>query len=253
MIIFKYLNIIVNSSISKYLILTFFGLITTFGLKAQGQITGYFDAGSVNTSEGLFIRTGVLGGYTYRKTTLSAGCLFDLKSPSAKFFTGSVLNLTQEFSIKKFPLEVQGLFMYNPFSNLVHEINWGLLVNIKRNHFAFRLGTSFRTYSLSKSAEEEYDLEDHEKVHENWNLVYFLQYQLKPEDHHWNIGIALTDIDHFMIRQETNPMVYLNGKYKLQEQLTLYAEAWYFSAGNFNLAANYFGFFFRTGLLWNID
>ena len=67
--------------------------------------------------------------YQFGKTKVTGGCQFDLKSSSSKINTGSTITVAREFLIKEFPFEIQGLLMYNPFSELVHESNFGVLVN----------------------------------------------------------------------------------------------------------------------------
>ena len=133
------------------------------------------------------------------------------------------------------------------------ESNWGILANIERKHFTWKLGTEFRTYHVTKEAIENFDIESNKNLHENWNMMYLLGYNLYPADNLWNIGIAITNIDHFIINQETNPMFFLQGKYKVSLPLTIYFESWYKSAGTLNISANYFGFLFRTGLIWELD
>jgi hypothetical protein len=71
-------------------------------------------------------------------------------------------------------------------------------------------------------------------------------------DNIWNIGFSFTNIDYFIINQETNPVINLQGKYDVSKSLTLFLESWYKSSGAFNLSVNSFGFFFRTGVLWKI-
>jgi len=83
--------------------------------------------------------------------------------------------------------------------------------------------------------------------------MYLIGYNLKPIDHDWNVGITITNVDHFIINQETNPVFYLHGKYQVSKPLTLFGEWWYKSAEAFNISVNHFGFFFRTGLVWKVD
>lgn len=213
----------------------------------------HIDVGENNVSDGLFVKSSGFGAYQFGKTKVVGGCQFDLKSSSVNIFTGSTIKVAREFSIEEFPFEIQRLLMYNPFSKLVHESNWGLLAKIQRKHFTYKLGTNFRTYQVTKKAINNYNIESNKKIHEYWNLMYLLRYNIKPNDYNWNIGISLTNIDHFTINQETNPFFYLHGKYKVTVPLTIYVESWYKSAGAFNISVNYFGFFFRTGLLWKID
>lgn len=237
----------------KYLVPFLAGLIISTGLKAQIDLSTYFDLGTTSVSDGIFVRNAGFIGYEIKKINITGGYQFDLKSAGTNFFSGTSLNVSYDFSIKKFPLRVRGLFLYNPFSGLVHETNWGFLAGIMPKHFVVELGTNFRTYKVTQKAVDDYDIDPDEKIHENWNLMYLLQYTVKPADHPWNTGLAVTNFDHFLISQETNPAVYLLGSYDIKAPLRLYAEVWYKSAGSFNLASNYFGYFFRTGLIWKWD
>lgn len=228
-------------------------IFTSVEMHAQGLLSTYIDAGENNISEGLYIKTALFGQYHFVKTRIEGGIQLDVKSANSNFLTGISLKASQEFVIKEFPFEVQGLFMYTPFSDVIHESNWGMLINIERSHFNFQLGTNFRTYRITQKAAENYDINSSRSLHENWNLMYLVGYDLKPEDHTWNIGVSITNIDHFLINQETNPMLKFRGKYAISTPLTIYAESWYKSAGSLNISANYFGFFFRTGLIWKLD
>jgi len=237
----------------KYLIITLTGLIVSVNILAQVQLSTYIDAGENNVSDGLFIKTSVLGAYQFGNTKVKTGGQFDLISASPNFFTGVNLIVAQEFLIKEFQFEIQGLFMSNFFSDLAHEIDWGMLAYLELKHFDFKLGTEFRTYHITQKASEEFEIESNKNLHENWNIMYLAGYRVKPIDFKWNIGLAITNIDNFLINQETNPMLFLQGKYQVTAPLTLYIEPWYQSAGSLNLSANYFGFFIRTGLIWKLD
>lgn len=237
----------------KYLIIILSGIIVTLHVNAQVQLSTYIDAGENNVSEGFFIQNSVWGNYHWNKINVTGGGQFDLKSASSNFFTGVTLLVSREFMIKEFPFEIQGLFLSNFFSDLAHEYDWGILANLELKHFTFELGTEFRTYHITRQASEEYDIESNKNLHENWNIMYLAGYRVKPIDCKWNIGLAMTNIDNFLINQDTNPMLFLHGKYQVTVPLTLYIEPWYQSAGSLNLSANYFGFFIRTGLIWKLD
>lgn len=221
--------------------------------EAQSTIEFYSDIGENNVSDGVFVKTGTFAKHKFKQNTFSAGLQFDIISPYRRFLTGSILSYSRAFSIKEFPFEAKTFFMYNPFSDWVHESNIGAVLTIQRKHFTCKLGTNFRTYKLTQNALDKNQLTTDDKIHENLNLMYLINYDLKPPEHQWNAGISLTNIDRFIINQETNPVFYLHGKYKLSSPLTLYTEAWYQSAGSLNISVNYFGFFIRTGILWNIN
>lgn len=237
----------------KYPLIAILALMVSAGLEAQIRLGAYIDAGDNNVSDGFYCKTALSGSYQLGRNRVEGGCQFDLKSNSTNFLTGTILNFTREFSVKDFDFEIQGLFMDNFFSELVHELDWGALAIIERKHFTCKLGTEFRTYHITRQASEDYDIESNKNLHENWNIMYLLGYNLKPIDNKWNVGISITNIDHYLINQEINPMFYLRGKYDISSPLTLFAESWYKSAGMLNISATYFGFFIRTGLIWELD
>ena len=46
--------------------------------------------------------------------------------------------------------------------------------------------------------------------------MYRLSYYLKPADDKWNVCLSVTNIDYFVINQETNPVLNLSGLYKIK-------------------------------------
>lgn len=237
----------------KLLILILAGLIIAGNAIAQIKLSSYFDFAENNSSNGLYAKTVVIGEYHLERTTFTGGLQMDLKSRSENVFSGINFNVDQKFTIKEFPFSLEGLFLYNRFSELVHESNWAVLAKIKRKHFRYQLGTHFRTYSVTQKAKEEYDIYSDEKIHENWNIIYRIEYNFKPIGNDWNVAATITNIDHFIISQETNPWLNVQGEYKLSAPITLFAEVWLKSAGMFNISVNSFGYLFRTGIIWRLD
>jgi hypothetical protein len=236
-----------------YVIILSAGLLNPLRSAAQVSLSLHLDAGKNNVSEGLFLQTAAFGEFHHEKNGISGGFQVDLKGPGSTVLSGSLLKASREFSIGEFPFKIQGLFVYNRFSELLYEYDWGILAGIDRRHFEFNLGTNFRTYGISRLAQERYDIYSHKKIHENWNLMYRATWNLKPAGNDWNAGLTLTNTDYFIIEQETNPVLYLKGTWKVSSPVTLFLESWYKSSGAFNLRVNHFGYFFRTGVLWEIN
>lgn len=246
-------NHIMNLSILKYFLFTIFIFLTSMSLEAQVQLSSFIDAGKNNVSEGYYVKSTLAGNYQFGKTNISAGVQLNLKNAVGSVFSGTYFKVSREIKIKTFPFDVEGLFLYSPFSNLIHETNLGLLAIVDRSHFTCKLGTNFRTYHIRDEAAEKYDIESNRSLHENWNIMYLFGYRLKPIENKWNVGISLTNIDYFLINQETNPMVYLKGCFEIKPKLKLYTEYWYKSAGSLNISANSFGAFIRAGIIWKVD
>lgn len=237
----------------KFIYFSIFTIFFGFNLLAQTQLSTNFDLGKNNVSEGLFIKASALATCEWSKYEFGAGLQMDVKSINENVFSGIYANAAREFNIKNINFEMQILFLYTPYSGIFSESNWAFMMNHHWKHFYLKLGTDFRTYAYTKDAIDTYELNGETKLHENWNMIYSIAYYLKPIENSWNIGIYITNIDYFLINQETNPEFKLSVNYSLKRNLKLFTESWYKSSGAFNLYVNPFGFFFRTGIIWDID
>lgn len=220
---------------------------------AQLQSGAYADLGLNNVSEGLFVRMAGNAAYQIDKNTLEVLFRTDLLGNREVFVSGYGLRVSREATIRTLPFKVTGFFVATPFSDILRETNWGLTAGMQRNQWFFLLGTNFRTYAYNKKAIDRYGLEGNTRLHEKWNLMYTVRYCLKPADHLWNLSLAFTNTDHFLIHQETNPMLQLRGTYSSDPRFRLFLEAWYQQAGLFNINIHYFGFFIRPGIVWYIN
>lgn len=237
----------------KYILYLCAWLVTAPVLQAQLSLSGYIDAGKNNVSGGLFIKTAFLTEYSFGRNMVRGGVQLDLLGPAENVLTATAFNFGREIRIRDIPFQIIGLYGYNRFSELMAENNIGLLGNISFDHFNFSLGTNFRTYGVTRHAADEYDFDRGDKIHENWNLMYLVGYKLKQDGHKWNVNLSVSNFDHFVIEQETNPVLFLRGTYEISAPVMLFVESWYKTAGSFNLSVNYFWFFFRTGVIWKID
>jgi len=224
-----------NTYFIKYILIFLPAFMLVASANAQLNAGAYLDAGKINTYDGAVVKTALLADYQIGKVSMATGGQFDLAGTSPNVFTGFYFQGAYEFAIKKFPLDVQGLFLLNPYSDIIHE--WNI---------------NFRKYYITGKAQDEYEIEENNSVFEKWNLMYLLGYMLKPRDHHWNVGVTVTNVDYFLINQETNPMINLRGSCAISDPFSIYLETWYKSAGTFNISANTFGYFFRTGVIWKL-
>lgn len=221
-------------------------------LDAQPVVLLYNDIGSNNVSEGLFVTTALYGNYKLGKTILGYGNQFNLRKHNTNFFSGAKIHIDRNFQIQSRQCKATLFYTYNLFSEIIHETNLGIALNHDSKHFSYVLGSNFRTSHLTRKAIEDYNISSSTKLVAKWNLMYLVGISLKPLENRWNAGFRITNIDSFIIHHDTNPMLVLNTKYRLQVPLTLYMETWYKTAGVFNISANSFGFFLRTGVLWEL-
>ena len=221
-------------------------------LDAQLNLTAYNDMGRHNVSGGMFARAAMSAGYQSGKVSIVYGNQFNLKNHNPNAFSGAYLNTSRAFDIKGMTWKARALFMYNLITQHIHETNWGLALNSETKHLRYMFGTNFRTSHLTMKVTEDYGINSNTKLREKWNLMYLFSFYLKTLENRWNTGISITNVDNFQISQDTNPMVALNAKYRLKVPLTLFAESWYKPAGVFNISADSFGFYFRTGIQWEL-
>ncbi|MCK5839789.1 MAG: hypothetical protein KAG99_08070 [Bacteroidales bacterium] len=221
----------------------------------QITLQSYGDIGVNNISNGAYAMLGVMPEYTLNQYKARAGFQMTFSSRAENIFSGYFVAASAIVMPDKFPLEIGGFYQWNPFSGQLRETNWGILLGHSTEHWDFNLGTNFRTYKFSKKAIEESGFPEGSdtKIRENWNFMYAVTYFINPSENRWNIGATICNFDHFLIEQETNPMVNIKFLYQTAPKTTLFAETWYKSAGLFNMRVNSFGFFFRAGVIWEIN
>jgi hypothetical protein len=243
-----------NSTSIPRLFSTNLFLLICLNLASQPGLSVYSDIGKNNVSQGIFIKSVTMGYYKSGKYKLETGFQTDLKNNNKYGFSGYTLDASRSFMLKQLPLELKGFLTRTYPNQILVETNWGALLKIRKKHFEMSIGTNFRSYSFRQRAANEYEINTkNTKVHEIYNLMYSFSYFLKPTDDNWNVGLSVTNIDYFIINQETNPVFNLSGLYKLSSQICLNIQAWYKCAGVTNLELNHFGYFFRTGIIWNIN
>jgi hypothetical protein len=229
-------------------------LIYSMTLGAQTGLSVYTDIGRNNIAKGNIIKSAVFGYFNSGKINIETGFQTDLKNSNKYGFSGYSINVSRNVVVKDILFEIRGFSTWTSPTEILLETNRGALLKMKRNRFEMAVGTNFRTFNLRQEAVKDYEIESkNTQIHEVYNLMYSFSYFLKPKDDKWNVGLTITNIDHFVISQETNPVFNLNGIYKITPPVSLFAEAWYKCAGLTNLELNHFGFFFRTGIIWNIN
>jgi hypothetical protein len=220
-------------------------------LSAQPGLTSYADVGK-NVISGLYARSALFGHYRSGNNLLEAGVQTNILNGNNIVLSGCCINGSRNFKIKNTLIEIRGFWLWTASSEILKEINYGCSALMKQKHLEILIGTNFRTYSFRRKAMEIYPIDgDASKIHENFNLMYSICYNLKPADFKWNAGLTVTNADHFLINQETNPYINLHGCYKVSSPVCLFAEAWYKNTGSLNMSTNYFGFVIRGGVLWN--
>jgi hypothetical protein len=237
----------------KLFVLVFTCFFIIIKLEAQYRLQNHFDVGKNQMTNGLSINNSTYFDYTFNKTIFKVGARFDILDQTSlnRFVSGLDLIVSHKIPLKKMALNINGQYFINLFSKIITEHNWALYGQLKTAHFEWVAGLHFRAIKLNDRYRDLFG-NDNTTIYELWNLIYKIKYSLKTEESKWNLGIGITNRDYFVINQASNPMIYLDGKYKIKSQLTLFAEIWLLKAGVMNISANYYGSFLRAGVLWNI-
>ncbi len=227
-------------------------ILVQSNLNAQVQLSAYSDIGHSNISEGVYLKTSADISYKYRRFELQSGFHNDLISNNTTLFSGYKLNVSHFFRFKQKNYRAKLFFISTTLSDFVRETNYGLILSTENEHFNFKIGTGFKNIGFTKNAIAETGINANGSVQEIFNPLYHFSYTLNKPAKAWNIGIGVTNFDQYIVNQATNPMTTVFGHYKLNESVRLTAEIWYKTAGAFNLHVNYFGLFFRPGIIWEL-
>lgn len=216
--------------------------LTPIFIHAQIDLRVQADIGKNNINAHPFFKRAFMTFFNFKNNNISIGSQLNITNKTLPAF---YINYTRYIEISKQKFNLKAFYSFDMFSEKLYEINGGLVAGYNLHHFAFNLGTNFRSYRILKNNQT--------KINENFNIMYLVTYYINPTECNWNVGITLTNFDFFLINQETNPMCNIQTIYTITPNLKVLLEAWYISSGALNLSVNPFGFYFRTACVCNIN
>ena len=221
---------------------------------SQLSVTSYMETGKNAVYSNSYFNYSVLPSCELWDMKLESGFSWTFASQKENRFEGYFIQTSRDiYAFKRSSFGLTGLYLWKPFSSELREVNWGLMITCSYRHFQFILGNNHRTYRYSyKSRNLNEFSRESSKITEPWNLVYEIQYSLNSSEKPWNLAMSLSNIDHFLINQETNLMYHLEANYLIVNNVNMFLEIWYKSAGMFNMKVNHFGYSFRLGAQWKI-
>ena len=231
-------------------------LLLLWAIPGYGQLkqTVLVDAGSSTVSEGAFFRPAVMAAYRIDKFSVGTGFQWSFSSAERKVLSGGFISGSGDFKVREIPLSADLFVRRNPFSDVVRETLFGAVLNHERSRLDIHFGYHMRRYRLNENAVEP-DTPFSGSALSIWeyrNFMYRGTVRLKERDAPWNLSVSVTNYDYFLIQQETNPMVNLAGYFRISDAVKLHSALWYQGAGMSNIHANHYGFYFRTGIVWQV-
>ena len=88
---------------------------------------------------------------------------------------------------------------------------------------------------------------DNAYITEPFNLVYRAEAFVRPQTSCWNLSVAISNMDDYMIERPWNPMLYLGGWYDIDSHWRVRMAAKYKNAGMFHMNAHYYAAELRVG------
>ncbi|MGB8491274.1 MAG: hypothetical protein WCE64_09460 [Bacteroidales bacterium] len=245
---------LIGISYKKSVVSLLISLLFVITGSAQPSVKSFAEAGHNNIFDRGYFSYAILPSYDIKDDSFDAGLLFSFGGDRETNFGGYSLRYTRRFSLLRQSFAVSGAYLWVPFSTDLRETNWSIVLNYTLPHFRFALGNNYRTYRFRRS----FMLSDESatgnyRIIEPGNLMYVFQYRLNNEEKLWNLMFSATNNDYFIIEQEINPMIILKGTYRFKENLTSFIDIGYKSAGFLCIKVDYFGYFLRLGMKWDIS
>ncbi|MDD4150913.1 MAG: hypothetical protein PHE33_12890, partial [Bacteroidales bacterium] len=223
-------------------------------LSAQFKAGAFFSLGVNPVEQPVFVSSGIYASAKYK--FISADYAFDLNinNRDIRAFNAIKTSLNYETDINNSHLKAGILYLYKPSTELISEQNIAIQIDYLIKKWELRLGNNFRAYKFKKATENTVNTENKTIIWEKPNIMYMLRYYFLEPNKDWNFYMSVTNFDWFIIEQEVNPFINAGGYYKNNKNgLKLFMDLNYQAAGFNNIRVNYFGFFIRTGFIWEID
>lgn len=218
--------------------------------RPQMAIDGSVCTGSSYVSEGQYTKLASWFSYKDQCWDFSAAAGAVFSQAREKQLDAIRLSLSRDQRIGDKLITPRVFYQFSPVSVRLNDQTAGLLFNHKSRRWYFDLGANTRWYSFTKRYKGMTGYTD-KVLWEPINIMYRLTWH-KPFGDKFEINPAVTNFDHFMIEQETNPFIMMNVLYKLNEKSRIYVDGIYQQAGFFNIRVNYFGYYLRAGCQLNV-
>lgn len=88
---------------------------------------------------------------------------------------------------------------------------------------------------------------DNSTIAEPFKLLYHIEAFVRPETSCWNLAVAISNVDDYMMERPWTPMLYVRGWYDVNDHWRLHLAGKYKNAGMFHMNAHYYASELRAG------
>jgi len=238
-----------NKLTASVLIFWLFAVISS----SQPSVKSFAEGGHNNVFNKGYFSYSILPSWDLKNESFDAGILLSFGGDRENNYGGYSVGYTRRFSLFRQSFAVSGSWLWVPFSSELRETNFCLTLNYSLPHFRVTLGNNYRTYRFSKAdIRADDNPSGNYRIIEPGNFIYSFQYRLNREEKPWNLMLSVTNRDFFIIEQETNPVLLLEGTYRFTSNLSSFINIGYKSGGLLCIKVDYFGYLIRLGIKWDI-
>jgi hypothetical protein len=160
----------------------------------------------------------------------------DLRVSTANFYTVG-LQLRPKFALPVGEMFIEDRLMANlVVRNKVNEFAHAISLGYRMQYVSVQLGLFSRVIvpqPYEKNSNNSY-------ISEPFKLLYRVEAFVRPKTSCWNIAVAISNIDDYMMERPWNPMLYLRGWYDVDDHWRVHLGGKYKNAGMFHMNAHYF-------------
>ena len=233
----------------RYLIILFF-IIFIQNIQPQISTSIYLETGENYASSGLY--SDITGSFsaTIKHWQIETSAGITLTKARENIFNALSFDLSRTFKIREIPFSAKVFYQWKPFSERLHEQNAGFIFTYNKMRFGYHLGFNTRFFNLTNQQTDMYNYEQ-TVIWEPINLMYKITYTY-PFSDKFDFRASITNFDAFIIQQETNPMLITNLIYHISQSSRFNLGIGYLQSGLMNMRVNYFGYFIRGGVQWDL-
>jgi len=249
---FKHINRCLKISIIS--IILCFSMSYQNSVLSQIIVDNYIDVGRNNISEGVYSEFSTTISKHFGIFNASTGALLSYSNANKNIFSAYSLSVSRDvLKIRKHTVNLNVIYVWKPFSEDLREYNVGVFAEYRTKHFCQTLGFNSQLYRFTHAAKVKYNFPDsiNTIVWLPFNFMYkFSFYQ--PINKKLNMEVRVTNFDTYTILQDIYPVILTKFTYNLNSKVQLYSQLCYMQTGLMGIRVNYFGYYLRGGVLWQI-
>lgn len=241
---FKLITIVLISGMS----------LTVHSVYAQFKIDVFSGIAVNPIDRPCMISAGFSPGYVYKNFAIDYALDINLNHRDKKVLNAFATSLSYKLNLCSNPLKFSLFYCNKPVSQMLNIHNTGLKINYIVKRWDFTLGNNFNIYKFTNNVAETYNIADNRYLVESPNIMYSVKYFIMQPGNVWNLYINISNFEIFIVEQEINPMFNVGFIWKKNSNWPqFFIDHWYQTAGLNNIRVNYFGWFTRIGVHWEIN